>query len=135
MIFQLEIPVYGTTIVFLVESTVREFDKFYNKNKDRFTEEEYDLVVKDISDPSRCNGFTMSLDLFADYMVYVRDAFNPEYVIHELFHVANKILCYRGVTFDPDAEAWAYLIGYIAKVFYKELDVLKAKREKAKDKS
>lgn len=118
MIFDLEVPIYNCHIAFLVESTVEDFEEFYKNNKERLTEEEYKSIAEDIKDVVNVDGLTMRDDKTCDYLVYFRHPEHKDDVAHEIFHVANKILMARGVTFDADAEAWAYLIGWITKRFY-----------------
>lgn len=135
MAFDLEIGIYNTHILFLVGTTLSQYKKVYEKNKDAITEEENDGIIKDIQRPKSCDGFTLSCDN-GDYVVYLRQE-NPKVgnVAHEIFHVANKILYHRGVTYDSDAEAWAYLIGFITQRFYRALahdTKLKEKKQKQK---
>lgn len=118
MIFDLEVPIYNCNIAFIVESTVEDFEEFYKDNNERFTNEEHDDIIESIKNADGCNGFVMREDNGCDYLVYLRCRENKDDVAHEIFHVANKILMSRGVTFDADAEAWAYLIGWITKRFY-----------------
>jgi hypothetical protein len=118
MIFDLEVPIYDCHIALLVESTLEDFEEFYNDNKERLTEEEYKNIAEDIKDVGHVDGLTMQAEKGSNCLVYLRHPENKDDVAHEIFHVANKILMTRGVTFDADAEAWAYLIGWITKRFY-----------------
>ena len=121
MIFDLEVPIYDCHIAFLVESTAEDFEEFYKGNKERLTEEEYKNISDDIKDVGHVNGLTMKAEKECNYLVYLRHPENKDDVAHEIFHVANNILMERGVTFDDDAEAWAYLIGWITKMFYETI--------------
>ena len=121
MIKILDIPIYKTTVVLMVESKPREWEEFYGLYKDLITESDYDGVLWDIQNHTGNDGFTALLDR-GDYAVYVRHKDGHGDIAHEIFHVANKILCSRGVYHESDGEAWAYLIGYITEQFYKMLD-------------
>lgn len=121
MIDILNIPLYKTTIVMIVESTPEEWENFYHLYEDKLTEDDYKCILKDIEDPSICDGATIVFDK-GDYGVFIRHKDRVGDIAHEIFHVANKILCSRGVYHESDGEAWAYLIGYITEEFYKMLE-------------
>lgn len=97
---------------------MEDFEEFYNDNKERLTEEEYKNIAEDIKDVDHVDGLTMKEEKGCNYIVYFRHPERKDDVAHEIFHVSNSILMTRGVTFDADAEAWAYLIGWITKRFY-----------------
>lgn len=135
MVIDLDIDIYKTHILFLVGVTLSQYKKVYERNKDAITEEENKGIIRDIKREKSCDGFTLTCDN-GDFIVYMRsDDPSVEVVSHEIFHVANKILYYRGVTFDSDAEAWAYLIGHITKRFYRALGEDTARHEKKKNKT
>ncbi len=121
MIEILGIPIYKTTIVLIAEATAREWEDFYYSYRDQLTDDDYKCLLKDIKDPSTCNGATITFDK-GDYGVFIRHKGNVGDIAHEIFHVANKILCSRGVHHEPDGEPWAYLIGYITEEFYNMLE-------------
>ena len=120
MVFSVDIAIYGTSVLFLAGSTVEEFEEVYEMNRDSFTQEEHDGIVRSMED-KRCFGFTCWLDSWK-YVVFIREPYKVRQSSHEIFHVANKILYSRDVTFDADAEAWAYLIGYITEKFYDNIN-------------
>ena len=117
MIKILDLPIYNTTAVMMAESSPREWEEFYHLYEDKLTEDDFKEMLYDIQNKSTCNGFTRCLDK-GDYAFFIRYKEYEDDIAHEIFHVANKILYSRGVYHEADAEAWAYLIGYITKEFY-----------------
>ena len=104
-------------MVFLVEVTLEEFDRFYYDNVTRITDEEYRGIRADILNEKGVGGATWWLDSNM-FLVYLRDGRSDIFVPHEIFHVCNKILCAAGVNHDADAEPWAYLIGWMTNEYY-----------------
>ena len=125
MIKILDLPIYHTTVVMMAESSPREWEEFYHLYEDKLTESDFKDMLYDIQNKYTCNGFTRCLDK-GDYAFYIRYKEYYGDIAHEIFHVANKILCKCGVFHEADGEAWAYLIGYITEQFY---DMLEGKSE------
>ena len=117
MITNINVPIYNRDVVFLVEVTPEEFDRFYYDNVTRITDEEYRGIKKDVLDKKGVGGFTRRLDSGMP-LVYIRDGRSDVFVPHEIFHVCNKILCAAGVNHDGDAGPWAYLIGWMTGEYY-----------------
>lgn len=121
MTFQVDIPIYRSHVLFLVESTVEEFKDVYDKNADMFDDGDYKSLTADIEDVGKCNGFVITAKNGLDYVAYIRYKDEVGDVAHELFHVVNKMLYSRGVALDENGEAWAYLISYLTDEFYNGL--------------
>ena len=119
MIDSIKVDIYSADVAFLVEVTPEEFDRFYYDNVTRITDEEYKGIKKDILSKDNVGGATWWLDS-GFFLVYLRNGRSDWYVSHEIFHVCNKILCRAGVHHDPDAEPWAYLIGWMTQEYYKK---------------
>ena len=120
MIKIVDVRIYLTTVVMMVEPTAEEWEKFYEEYQEYLTEDDYKCIMNDIKNPDKCNGCTTSLDK-GDFCVFVRHKDYYGDIAHELFHVANKILCRCEVNHDADAEPWAYLIGWLTTEFYEML--------------
>ena len=118
MIRNIEVPIYGRDILFLVEVTAEEFDRCYYDNVERITDEEYKGIRKDILDKKGIGGSVWWLDSGMP-IVYLKDGKSDIYVPHEIFHVCNRILHAAGVTWDEYAEPWAYLIGWLTNEYYR----------------
>ena len=116
MIKILHIPIYHTTLVMMVDTSIEDWKAFAKLYEDKITEDDNMCVIRDI-ESSEWDGGTISLDK-GDYLFWVRNKNMKGNIAHEIFHAANKILCSRGVTHDDVGEAWAYLIGYITDEFY-----------------
>lgn len=112
MIFAIDIDIYLTSVLFLVETSPYEFDKFYYEHVTRITDEEYKQFRSDIENEKSCMGFTNTTDN-GDYIVYLRDGDCELYVAHEIYHVVNRILMDRGVSHNYDDEPYAYLNGWL----------------------
>lgn len=110
------IDVYRCTVIFIVGEDERELDLFYYDNVKRMTDEERNEIVSDMRNP-RIDGCVLQTDS-GSYIVWLSRFDNESVVAHEIYHVANKILCQRGVNHDADGEPWAYLIGHLTEVFY-----------------
>jgi len=118
MIDNIEVDIYGRNVAFLVEVTPEEFDRFYYDNVTRITDEEYQRIKKDILNKS-IGGFTRLLNSGMS-LVYLKNGRSDIFVPHKIFHVCNDILCRAGVHHDIDAEAWAYLIGWMTNEYYRK---------------
>lgn len=125
MIWYSDIDIYRCSVLFIVESTAKEFKKYCKENNLNFTEETYNLILDDIKNEDKCDGVTYSIGYAGNYIVFLRNT-KLEVVVHELFHLVNSILCDREVTYDEQAEAWAYLIGWVTQDFYNTHDKLKS---------
>lgn len=123
MIEFINIDIYLNCIVVAAGVDVKEFDKLYYDNVTKFTNEEYEEIRRDIADENSCNGETVLLEN-GNIFVYIRKGHEREelYVIHELFHAVNKLLCRAGVNHDSDAEPWAYLMGWLSNEYFNRLD-------------
>ena len=111
MIFQLDIPIYNTNCLFILEPTKEEMDEFLNNenNLSKLTNEEYKSLFNEL-DNTFSQGYTTTLNK-GSYLIILKDSNNPVYYLHELFHLANFILWDRGVELNRGGEAYAYLIG------------------------
>lgn len=120
MINYLDIDVWQNSIVFIVEPTLNEFDRFYYDNTIRMTDEEYRTMRKDIERPDSCMGFTIKV-CDGGIVIFLRDAYKFLYSSHEIFHAVNAILHRAGVHLDEDGEPWAYTTGYVTDWYVKWL--------------
>ena len=134
MITQLDVPIYNANILFLIETTAEEFSAFMDNktNKDKMTDNEVMLVMKDIADISY-GGFTMSLDA-GGYVVFMRECHRAFYYVHEIYHVCDRILKQRGVEHTLDDEAYAYLVGWLVEEYLAIIEEHKAEIRKNKKK-
>ena len=123
MIEFINIDIYLNCIVVAAGIDVKEFDKLYYDNVTKFTNEEYEEIRRDIANENSCNGETVLLEN-GNIFVFIRKGHEREelYVIHELFHAVNKLLCRAGVNHDSDAEPWAYLMGWLTNEYFNRLD-------------
>lgn len=117
MITRIDITIYNTSVAILVEINAEELKDFYEDNKDILTYEEYNDSKKDAF-VKGFPGITLHTDS-NNFLVYLKNGKSDNIVAHEIFHVCNKILVNRNVTFDEDAEAWAYLIGWFTEEYYR----------------
>lgn len=117
MIYQIDIPIYNTNALMLVEPTKEEFDELLSNetNRNKLTDAELQNLFEEMDNP--CVGFTNRL-MKGGYIVLIKEKEKLVYYIHELFHLAHDILSDRGVTLDRDGEAYAYLIGWLADQYY-----------------
>lgn len=123
MINFLDIDIYGTTFVFVVESTLDEWNNFYLRWSDKLSDDDNKTVIDTIKDMNY-NGCCILTDK-NDYIIYIRDKENNGDIAHEIFHACNRLLTKFGVTHDEYSEAWAYLIGYVTNKFYDMLETQK----------
>lgn len=119
MVEIINIEIYCTSVCFCIGIDEKAFDELYKDNKDKFDDELYKECYNDITDENACDGFTSTMK-DGSYMVYIRKGYENNYriVIHELFHLTNRILCDRGVYHEITAEAWAYLIGWLSEQYF-----------------
>lgn len=112
MIFQLDIPIYNTDALFIVEPTKEEMDEFLGseKNKSRLTDEELATIFKELD--GKFMGYTSHLDK-GGYLLLLKNSKDPLYYIHELFHLANLILWDRDVDLSRTGEAYAYFVAWL----------------------
>lgn len=116
MINSFDIDIFKTSILFVVGNDEKEITNFYYKNVVKMTSEELNEIIEAMRG-NHCDGLTMQTDSCL-YIVWIDNANDEEIIAHEIFHVANKILMERGFNHDADDEPWAYLIGYITRLFY-----------------
>ena len=120
MIDYIDIDVWQNSIVFIVEPTLQEFDRFYYNNTMRMTDDEYKSMRETIENPNRTIGFTLMV-CDGGLMVYLRNAYSFIASSHEIFHAVNTMLLKRGVHIDEDGEPWAYTIGLVTDWYVKWL--------------
>lgn len=120
MIDFINLDVWQNSIVFMVEPTLQEFDRFYYDNTRRINDEEYKMMRSDIEDPNSCMGYTIIVS-DGGLIIYLRDPYTFLYSSHEIFHAVNKMLMKRGVHIDEDGEPWAYTIGLVTDWYVKWL--------------
>ena len=131
------IDVYGCTVVFMGEPTKVEFELMYHDNVERITDDEYKRMYHDIFENKKCGGFTVPLD-YGDYVCCIKDVMAYDYVAHEIYHTATRILLSRGVELQNDNdEPFAYLVGYLTSMFYQSIieeKLIKIERLKERNK-
>lgn len=115
----INIDVYQTSVCICVGLDIKGLDDIKDDNPNKFDDEIYKQMKDDISNVDSCDGFASTLK-DGSYLMYIREGHESDYrvVIHELFHITNKILFDRGVYYEESAEAWAYLIGYLAESYF-----------------
>ena len=114
MIKELDIPIYNTNVLFLIETSLDEFEDFYKQHKDGFTEEEYENAKQEI-ESGEFSGFVNNLERHG-YICYIREN-ELKYYDHELCHVATRILKDRGIGVDDNDEPLAYLKAWITEQY------------------
>jgi hypothetical protein len=114
MIRQLDVPIYDTNVLFLLETTTEEFTKFLDneKNKQKIGDETIKEIFDDIAD-ERWGGTVWRVDDNSAYICLIKEANKVSYNTHELFHLADSILKDRGVEYTENNEALAYMVGWI----------------------
>lgn len=114
MIRQLDVPIYDTNVLFLLETTAEEFAEFLDneKNKQRIVDETIKGIFDDIAD-ERWGGTVWRVDNNSAYICLIKKANEVYYNTHELFHLADSILKDRGVEYTENNEALAYMVGWI----------------------
>ena len=93
-------------------------------NPDKIDDELYKTLLDDILDENSCDAFCATSSNGGSYIIYIREGFEDKYrvVIHELFHLTNRILCDRGVYHKVTTKAWAYLIGWLSEQYFNILN-------------
>jgi len=114
MIRQLDVPIYDTNVLFLLETTGEEFSEFLDneKNKQKIGDETIKEIFDDIKD-ERWGGTVWRVDNNSAYICLIKEANKVSYNTHELFHLADSILKDRGVEYTENNEALAYMIGWL----------------------
>lgn len=114
MIRQLDVPIYDTNVLFLLETTTEEFTKFLDseKNKQKIGDETIKEIFDDIAD-EQWGGTVWRVDNNSVYICLIKEANKVSYSTHELFHLADSILKDRGVEYTENNEALAYMVGWI----------------------
>ena len=118
MIFQLDIPIYNTNVLFVISPTKDEMDEFLNieDNKEKLTEEEFTALFMELDD-ERYGGYTTALDK-GGYLVLMKEGYKDFTIfIHEIIHVANLILFDSEVESSRTFESLAYLLGWMAQQY------------------
>lgn len=117
MIQWIDIEIYRCSVVFLIETTPEEWDKFFNKHKNEITERD-NINVIDVFGEKATTGYCQPTE-GGDYICCISDKENKGLVAHEIFHAAHMILWNKGYRPDDAAEPTAYLIEYLTNEFYK----------------
>lgn len=114
MIRQLDVPIYNSNVLFLLETTGEEWAEFLDneKNKERICDETVKEIFDDIAN-EHWGGTVWKVGNNAAYICLIKDANNVNYYTHELFHLADNILKDRGIEYTENNEALAYMIGWI----------------------
>ena len=114
MIKSLDIPIYNTNILFLVETTLEELEDFYKEHKDGFTDEEYEDAKQEIKSDD-FSGYVNNLT-YRGYICYIKEN-KVKYYDHELCHCATRILRDRNIGVDDNDEPLAYLKAWITEKY------------------
>lgn len=130
MIRQLDVPIYDTNVLFLLETTGEEFSEFLDneKNKQRIGDETIKEIFDDIAD-ERWGGSVWRVDNNSAYICLIKEANKVSYNTHELFHLADSILKDRGVEYTENNEALAYMVGWINEQYDYMLDEFNKDKE------
>ena len=130
MIRQLDVPIYDTNVLFLLETTKEEFSEFLDneKNKQRIGDETIKEIFDDIAD-ERWGGTVWRVDNNSAYICLIKEANKVSYNTHELFHLADSILKDRGVEYTENNEALAYMVGWINEQYDYMLDEFNKDKE------
>lgn len=117
MIRQLDVPIYGANILFLVEVDCEEFAKFLDNetNKNKLTDGDIEHLFEEI-DNEDYGGGTYVVNK-SNYIVLIKNANKPYYYLHELYHCVNTILQDRKIPHSENDEPYAYLIGWIGEEY------------------
>ena len=136
MIRQLDVPIYGTNILFLLETTTEEFTEFLNnkKNKQRIGDETIKEIFNDIAD-EHWGGTVWRVDNNSAYICLIKEANKVSYNTHELFHLADSILKDRGVEYTENNEALAYMVGWINEQYSYMLEEFNKEKKENEDES
>lgn len=125
MIRQLDIPIYDTNVLFLLDVTGEEFAKFLDNevNKSKINESEIKAIFDDIENP-KWDGTLFRLS-GGNYVSLIKKADDVRNYSHELFHIADQILKDRGVEYTENNEALAYMVGWLNTQYSYVLEELK----------
>lgn len=134
MIRQLDVPIYETNVLFLLETTGEEWAHFCDNeiNKGKLTDDEIKYFFNEIATNDYA-GTTSSLD-GGGYVVLIKQAHKPFCFTHELYHCVNCILQDRGVEHHGEDEPYAYLIGWICEQYSYLLKEFNEENENKRDK-
>ena len=126
MIRQLDIPIYDTNVLFLLDVTGEEFAKFLDNevNKSKINESEVKEIFDDIEN-HKWDGTVYRLNGGGNYISLIKKADDVRTYSHELFHIADTILKDRGVEYTENNEALAYLVGWLNAQYSYVLEELK----------
>lgn len=115
----INVDVYQTSVCICVGLDIKGLDELKEENSNKFDDEIYKQMKDDICNVNRCDGFASTMK-DGSYLMYIREGHETDYrvVMHELFHITNKILFDRNIYYEESAEAWAYLIGYLAESYF-----------------
>lgn len=117
---ELRIGIYNISVIFLLDVTKRDIDLFYYDNNTLLTDDERNILLKDLDD-EQINGLTMYTDS-GNVIVWLREKDNINNVVHEIFHVVNIIMSSRGIKLTDEGEPYAYLMGWITQQYYDWID-------------
>lgn len=133
MIRQLDIPIYDTNVLFLLDVTGEEFAEFLDNkvNKSKINESEIKAIFDDIAN-DKFDGTLFRLS-GGNYISLIKKADNVRNYSHELFHIVDQILKDRGVEYSENNEALAYMVGWINEQYSYVLDELKPKWHPTKE--
>ena len=136
MIRQLDVPIYDTNVLFLLETTGEEFAKFLDneKNKGKIVDETVKEIFDDIAD-KRWGGTVWRVDNNSAYICLIKEANKVSYNTHELFHLADSILKDRGVEYTENNEALAYMVGWINEQYSYMLEEFNKEKKENEDES
>ncbi len=135
MIRQLDVPIYDTNVLFLLETTGEEWAHFCDNevNKEKLTEEEIKDVFDELSN-EKWAGSVLTLINNGGYISIIKDPNRIFYHTHELFHLADSILKDRGVEYTENNEALAYMVGWINEQYSYLLKEFNEENEDKRDK-
>ena len=128
MDFLLPIPVWGTQVVFFIDETEESLKECIKRNSKNLTLkdiEELRDALKDDTIDGQVNSFEKG-----GYYCLIKSPYDENCWAHEIFHVVNRILTDRGVVHESSAEPWAYLDGFIVKLYLREIRPAYAKEKK-----
>lgn len=117
--YQLPVPIWDANIIFLLQISEADLQEFIDKNKERLTKDDIELLWKDFRDENTA-GSTMRFDE-GTYGILLKDAYKAKDWAHEIAHVTNWILLDRGVIHDSSAEPWCYLTGWLTQRYLDEI--------------
>ena len=134
MIRQLDVPIYDTNVLFLLDVTEEEFAEFLDneKNKQKIDDETIKEIFDDIGD-ERWGGTVWRVDDNSAYICLIKEANKVSYNTHELFHLADSILKDRGVEYTENNEALAYMVGWINEQYSYMLEEFNKEKKENKD--